>query len=488
MRKTVFALMLVAILTSLTQVNAQQAEQQPPPADPASQSTAQSDVPPPQPQTEAPPQTPPPAVEEQAPPTPIAPSTTAPPEGQVATSAGQPNVLSDAASGTYERRESLPNVNVYLPEGQASVRLRKLIRNVLFESQIDYEFINGDISTFLRYKYYARNYTYRIGVFDSIEFPDLGSSSDDTFERVRGGLFLVTVPKDYNHRYFFLAQDDQLTFGDLQRPDNRTSNIYVKAGYQYGTQFDERMNAIVGEQRGRITPVLTAFRDIGPQRTGFAAAITQATNIWSADYKYTKLEAEALRRTDVTTTAFFFTRLHVGTFLKRNEMENRDSRCDDLENGNPIIEDLNDDGEVSDEEEFTNWECYAIPQYELFRLGGREALKGIRSNDSAIGTHEVHLTNELFWPVFRNKDYRMGAVHWNTLYAVGYVGAGTVAFTTDQITDSKRLVVDVGLGTESAITYRDWDVYLSVLYAHPVRRPDEIEKGRGFRFAIRTVR
>src|SRR5438132_859396 len=84
---------------------------------------------------------------------------------------GQPSVLSEAASGAYERRESLPTVNIYLPEGQASVRLRKLIRNVLFESQIDYEFVNGDISTFLRYKYYARNYTYRIGVFDSITFP-----------------------------------------------------------------------------------------------------------------------------------------------------------------------------------------------------------------------------------------------------------------------------------------------------------------------------
>jgi hypothetical protein len=424
----------------------------------------------------------------QDPPQPLAPVTTAPPEGKVATTAEQPTVLSDAASGAYERRESLPSVNLYLPEMQASVRLRKLIRNVLFESQIDYEFINGDISTFLRYKYYARNYTYRIGVFDSIEFPDLGSSSDEEFERVRGGLLLVSIPKDYNNRYFLLLQDDQLTFGDLTRPDNRTSNIYGKIGYQYGTQFDERMNAIVGEQRGRITPVLTAFRDLGPQRTGFAAAITQAANIWSADYSYTKFEAEGLRRFDITPTAFLFSRVHVGSFLRKDEMEGRDARCEDFEEGVTIIEDVNDDGDVSDIEEFSPWECYNVPQYELFRLGGREALKSIRSNDGSIGTHEVHVTNELFVPIFRNKDYRMGAVHWNTLYGVGYLGAGTVAFTTDQLTDSKRIVVDAGIGTESAITYRDWDVYLSVVYAHPLRRPDDIEKTNGFRFAIRTVR
>jgi len=85
-----------------------------------------------------------------------------------------PPTLSNTAAGAYDRRDSLPYVNVYLPEGQASIRLRKLIRNVLFESQIDYRFVNGDISTYLRYKYYARNFTYRLGVFDTIGFPDVG--------------------------------------------------------------------------------------------------------------------------------------------------------------------------------------------------------------------------------------------------------------------------------------------------------------------------
>jgi hypothetical protein len=400
-----------------------------------------------------------------------------------------PGVLSDAASGAYERRESLPSVNIYLPEGQASVRLRKLIRNVLFESQIDYEFVNGDISTFLRYKYYARNYTYRIGVFDSIEFPDIASDEDRNFERVRGGLLLLGVPKNYSNRYFFLLQDDRLTFGDTTRPDNEKNNIYTKIGYQYGTQFDERMNAIVGEQRGRITPVLTAFRDIGPQRTGVAAAITQSGRVATGDYQYTKLEVEGLRRFDLTATSFVFSRLHLGSFLAKEQMEGREARCNDFENGVPIVDvDLNNNGKIDNNEQFASWKCYAIPQSELFRLGGREALKSISGNDTAVGTNEVHLTNELFVPIFRNRDYKLRQVHWNTLYGVGYLGVGTVGFLSDQLTDSKRLIVDAGLGTESAIRFQDWDVYLSVLYAHPLRRPDEIDKGRGFRFAIRTVR
>lgn len=388
-----------------------------------------------------------------------------------------PGVLSDAASSTYERRDNLPAVNIYLPEGQASVRLRKLIRNVLFESQIDYEFVNGDISTFLRYKYYARNYTYRIGVFDSIEFPDLTSSDEKEFERVRGGLLLVGVPKDYNNRYFFLVQDDRLTFGDTDRPDNRKNNVYTKIGYQYGTQFDERMNAIVGEQRGRITPVLTAFRDIGPQRTGLAAAVTQSFRVATGDYTYTKFEAEGLRRFDLTETSFIFSRVHLGTFLSRDEVETM-----------PTPRDRDGDGDIDDDDAPPEWEMWQVPQYELFRLGGREALRSVSSSNESIGTHEMHVTNELFVPIFRNRDFRMGALHWNTLYGIGYVGAGTVGFAFDELTDTSRGVVDVGLGTESAMSWGDYDIFLSVLVAHTVVEPETIDGGTKVRFSVRTVR
>jgi hypothetical protein len=459
-----FAAAILVILTSLASLSAQEQTQIPPPPPeeqtaPEEQKPAEEQAPPAEPATqqEVPPPVPPP-----------------PPQPVTQPSPSTPGVLSDAASGAYERRDSLPSVNIYLPEGEASVRLRKLIRNVLFESQINYEFVNGDISTFLRYKYYARNYTYRIGVFDSIEFPDITSDSTKEFERVRGGLLLVGVPKDYNSRWFVLLQDDRLTFGDTDRPDNRKNNIYTKLGYQYGTQFDERMNAIVGEERGRITPVLTAFRDIGSQRTGLAAALTQAGEIATGDYTYTRFEAEGLRRFDVSATSFIFSRLHVGAFLARNDADPM-----------PVPRDRDGDGELDPVPE---WEKYQIPQAELFRLGGREALKSIKTNDATIGTHELHLTNELFVPIFRNRNYKLGPLYWNTLYGIGYLGAGTVAFNASDITDTSRAVADVRLGTESAITAGDYDVYLSVIVAHTVAGPDDINRGTNVRFSIRTVR
>ncbi|HEU4522948.1 MAG TPA: hypothetical protein VFT12_13150 [Thermoanaerobaculia bacterium] len=398
-----------------------------------------------------------------------------------------PPVLSQAAGSSYERREALPDVNIYVPEMQMSIRLRKLIRNALFESQIDYEFVDGDISTYLRYKYYARNYTYRIGVFDTIEFPSVGESSTQEFERVRGGLLLVGIPRDYDERYFWLLQGDNLTFGDLTNVDNKRKNFYTKFAYQSGTQFDERLNAIVGESRGRITPVLTAFRDIGPQRSSYAVALTQTLNITGGDldvetdrfdyaigdYRYTKLEVEGLRRFDVHGSSFIFSRAHLGLFAGYNEFTNRDERPEP--------------------------ERYSVPRYELFNLGGRDALRAIGQNDQSIGTHQFHITNEYFRPIFRNRDYRTGPLHWNTLYGILYLGTGTVGFGFDTMTKTSEFVVDTGIGFEASIGVRDFDVLLGVIWATTLKAPGPCPEedasldcrdlqGSKIRFSVRTVR
>jgi len=390
----------------------------------------------------------------------------------------QPSVLSGAASGAYDRRDSFPSVDLFLPEGQASVRLRKLIRNVLFESQIQYKFLTGDISTFLRYKYYARNFTYRLGVFDEIDFKDVGqsasssetSSAKNEFERVRGGLLLFEFPRDYNRRYFWLVQDDRLTFGNIcddptlptckRDVDDRKNNVYTKVGFQYGTQFDERLNAIVGETRGRITPVLTAFRELGPQKFSAAAAITESGRVATGDYKYTKLEGEGLRRFDISQTTFLISRLHAGFFATRGKID-------------PVPE--------------APIERYTIPRYEMFALGGREALRSISDDVDSEGTHEVHLTNEYFVPIFRNKDFRTWALHWNTMYGIGYLGAGSVGFDYRDVGKQPNTVVDAGLGFESSIAIRDFDVLFSVIYAQTIHAPEEL-KGRKVRFSIRTIR
>jgi len=427
-------------------VPAPQPEPVPPPAPPPPEQTP---VPAPQPVVEPPPPAPAPV--------PAPPPTT------------EPATLSRAASGAYDRRDSLPAVNVYLPEGQASIRLRKLIKNVLFESQIDYRFVNGAISTFLRYKYYATNFTYRLGIFDQIDF----RRTSGDFERVRGGLLLFELPRDYDNRYYWLVQDDRLTFGNVENPDNRKNNIYTKVGYQFGTQFDERMNSIVGESRGRIVPVLTAFRDLGPQKFSFAAAVTESARVGTGDYRYTKVEAEALKRFDPTATTFFVSRLHLGFFPTKGRVSPP-----------PVPTDLDGDGVI---DPVPAYAFFTVPQYELFGLGGREALQSIKDDVNTEGTHEVHETNEYFVPIFRNRDFNTFGAHWNTVYGVAYAGAGSVGFDYRSVGKANNTVVDAGLGFESAVTVREYDVILNVLYAHTVHAPDGL-KGGTFRFYIRTSR
>jgi hypothetical protein len=392
---------------------------------------------------------------------PPAPATSTSPPPPVPTTPPQATPpLSPIAASGYDRRDTLPNI--YLADGQASIRLRKLIKNVLFESQIDYKFVTGDISTFLRYKYYAQDFTYKVGVFDTISFGAIGSHTDE-FERVRGGLLLFAVPRDYNHRYFSLLEDDRLTFGDTTRVDNRKNNIYTKLGYQYGTEFDDKLNSIVGESRGRLIPVLTAFRELGPQKFSYAAAITQGGKISTGDYKYTKVEVEGLRRWDVTATSFIVTRAHLGMFPVK------DFLCKNTPLTPPA-------------------ECYSIPGYELFNLAGRDALRSLSStNDVSVGTNEFHLTDEYFVPVFRNRDYRLGAVHFNTAYAIAYAGAGNAGYAYRDLARTRDFAIDAGLGTETALTIRDFEVLLSVLFAHTIKAPDA-RKSNKVQFSIHTVR
>jgi hypothetical protein len=390
---------------------------------------------------------------------PAPPAPVTPPQTEPAPASQPAPPLSTVASSGYDRRDALPNI--YLADGRASIRLRKLIKNVLFESQIDYKFVTGDISTFLRYKYYAHDFTYKVAVFDEISFGAIGSHTDE-FERVRGGLLLLEVPRDYNHRYFSLLQDDRLTFGDTTRVDNRKNNIYTKLGYQYGTEFDEQLNAIVGESRGRLIPVLTVFRDLGPQKFSYAAAVTAAGRVSTGDYKYTKLEIGALRRFDVSSTSFVVTRAHIGTFLSKEYL------CKNTPATPPV-------------------ECYSIPGYEMFALGGREALRSLEtSNSVSNGTSELHVTNEYFVPVFRNRDYRFQALHFNTVYAIGYMGAGNAGFAYRDVVKTRDFAVDAGLGTETAITVRDYEILVSILYAHTFRAP-EARKSNKVQFSIHTA-
>lgn len=397
-----------------------------------------------------------------------------PPEEQVSAPAQQdpatpepePAVAPTAARATAlparppAASDPFPNFNLYLPEGELDIRPRRMIKNVLFEAQVNYNFVDGDVSTFLRYKYYARNYTYKIGVFDTIEFDSVDSGSND-FDRVRGALLLFEYPVNYNSRYFLLFQDDGLSFGDTSKPDNNRMNLYTKVAYQFGTPFDERMNSIVGESRGRQTPVLTAYREIGPQKLGWALALTQSVG---GDYSYTKLETEVLKRFDLSQTTFVVSRFHLGSMLTKGDRT-----------------DLPTDPDVVIRES----DKFAVPRYELFKLGGRGAMKAV--SDKERGTDEWHLTGEYFVPIFRNKEYKTGIFYWNNLYGITYLGAGALGLGFGDLGSEDRFAADGGLGFEVNFNARNYELFLTAVYAQTFKAPIDLE-GSEVRVAVRTSR
>ncbi|HSL84525.1 MAG TPA: hypothetical protein VLF66_17260, partial [Thermoanaerobaculia bacterium] len=90
-------------------------------------------------------------------------------EPSTATEGGQPP----------QSERLIPELDVYFPEGELDIRINRLVKKVFAEGQVRYNFVDGDISAFLRYRYYGYARTYQLSVFDEIEFEDIEDFSND---------------------------------------------------------------------------------------------------------------------------------------------------------------------------------------------------------------------------------------------------------------------------------------------------------------------
>ncbi len=363
---------------------------------------------------------------------------------------------SDGETGKSDQGPLAPELDVYLPEGELDFRLSGLIKGAFYEGQIRYDFVDGDILAFLRYRYYGYRRIYQLGLFDSVEFEDLEDGSGD-FERVRGGLLLVQWPHTIHHRTFLLAEIDDITTNkeDL-RFSNDSTNTFVRLGFQIGTPADDRSNALLGANRGRRRRLFTAHREIGPAGAGLTAAFTWSFDDFGGDFDYQSLELEGLKRFDLTDGSFVIGRIHGGTFLAHGVLR---------------------DGEMLAQED-----TLAVPRNELFRLDGRDNLKGI--DEELVGTHELHTTFELFVPWFRD-DHRRGlGVEWDTWYWVLYSGYGAIGFERRELYESSNYIPDLGLGFEASFRLRKQSFFLSGVVAHAV---DDVGGFRS-RLAIKSYR
>lgn len=367
------------------------------------------------------------------------------------------------------RREGfLPRLDVFFPEGELDLRVNRLINRVFFEGQVKYNFLEGDITAFLRYRYYGYKRTFQITAFDSVEFDDLEELSDE-FSRVRGLLGLIQWPHDYHRRTFLLAELDRIISNkeELQFSTNRT-NTFLRLGYQVGTPRDGRSNSLVGESRARVERLFTPFREIGPQATGFTSALTYGFDFGLGDFDYLKLEFEGLKRFRLSERNFLVGRIHGGTFPAVD-------RCEAGELGTPC--------EGLADEEIIEANRFSTPRFELFRLDGRENLKGVK--DRLRGTEQLHTTLEFFVPWFLDSQRRALGIEWNNWYWILYGGVGTVGFDRDVFTELGDYVPDVGVGFETSFRIKKkYTFFLSGLVAQALNGQGEPEA----RLSIKSYR
>jgi hypothetical protein len=203
----------------------------------------------------------------------------------------------------------LPRLDVYFPEGDLDLRVNRLINKTFFEGQVKYNFIQGDITAFLRYRYYGYNRTTQLTAFDAIDFDDIDQNVTSDFDRVRGLLTLLQWPHSYNHRTSAHFEIDRISSNRGERGSDffvrrDGTNTFVRLGYQLGAPDEGRSSAIAGETRARTERLFSAFREFGPGESTFTAAVTYSFPLGFADFDYLKIEFEALKRFDVSTRTF----------------------------------------------------------------------------------------------------------------------------------------------------------------------------------------
>ncbi|HSG39158.1 MAG TPA: hypothetical protein VLE27_05935, partial [Thermoanaerobaculia bacterium] len=416
--------------------------------------------PPDEPATQPPPVEPPPADQPPTDPQPPAPEPPAPP---VQTEPEAPETPVPAGAGGGEDSDLpprpsedriLPRLDVYFPEGELDLRVNRLINKTFFEGQVKYNFIDGDISAFLRYRYYGYKRTTQFTVFDSIEFDDIDDSVSDDFDRVRGTLLLLQWPHSYTQRTFGLIELDRISSN--KRPTGSEfffrrdqTNTFLRVGYQLGTPDEARSSAIAGETRARTERLFSAFREFGPGDSTITAALTYGFPA-IGDFDYLKFEFEALKRFDITLRTFLIGRVRGGTFPHVADAELR---------GLPPQPDAID--------------FLAVPRSETFKLDGRENLKGF--DGRARGTEQLLTTWEYFFPWFLESNREFLRLNFQNWYWILYAGIGTIGLDREIYTDFDTYIPDTGIGFESSFTLRKYRFFLSGIVAQALKGDGGIE-------------
>jgi hypothetical protein len=357
-----------------------------------------------------------------------------------------------AGPGETPIERYLPNVDLLFPEGALDLKVSHLVNKVLFEGQVRYAFVSGDITAFLRYRHYGYDRTTQVEVFDGISFGRLQSLSN-RFDRTRGANVFLEWPRSYSFRTFVLGEVDRISSSSPSLPATNSTDTFIRLGAQLGTPGDSRTQSIVGGSRAYFPSIFTAVREIGPGQFGFTSALSYGFPLGNFDYL--RLEAQALKRFDFSERTFLAGTLHLGSFL-HDQMRT------------PFA--------------FNVQDRFSIPLADFFNIGGADNLKGLSNN--VIGTQELHTTWELFTPWFLGQHHTVLHLDWQSWYWIFYAGAGTIGVTSRAYTNLAAYIPDAGFGFESSVQLWRYRFFLSSILARPLKGTNHVEA----RLSVRTYR
>jgi hypothetical protein len=450
-RRASLALLAVSLLAAPVCARQEPPPQPAPVAEPQTAPPSEPPAPPPaEPQAAPPaePQTAPPPAEPTAP----EPPAPAPPEPS---GTGGEGVTPGVEVPARSQEGVLPRLDVYFPEGDLDLRVNRLINKTFFEGQVKYNFISGDITAFLRYRYYGYSRTTQLTVFDAITFDEIDQNVTDDFDRVRGTLLLLQWPYSYNHRSFAMAEIDGVSSNRRERGSQffvrrDSTNTFLRLGYQVGAPDEGRSSAIAGETRARTERLFSAFREFGPGESTVTLAGTYGFDFGIGDFDYLKLEFEALKRFDTSARTFLVGRLRGGTFPHIGRA---------------------DPGSLLPQPDRIDF--LAVARSEAFRLDGRENLKGL--TERRRGTELLFSTWEYFFPWFLESHHRFLKLDFQNWYWILYTGIGTIGFDREVYTDFDTYIPDAGIGFESSLRLLKYRFFLSGIVAQALKGDGGVE-------------
>ena len=312
------------------------------------------------------------------------------------------------------RTASCPGSTSTSPKGDLDLRVNRLINKTFFEGQVKYNFINGDITAFLRYRYYGYKRTTQFTVFDAIEFDDIDEDVlRATSTACAEPCCCCSGRTATTSRTFGLVEIDRISTNKGERGSDflvrrDRTNTFVRLGYQVGTPGRGRgrapSRARPGPAPSGCSPPSASSGPATPRFTGRAHLRLRAGDRGLRLRQVRVRGPEAVRRQRAGT--FLVGRLHGGTFPYSATR-------------------------IRDDPPPTPTRSTSSPSPDPRSSGSTAARTSRGSANAGAAPRNFSPPGSIFFPGSSRRHHQFLRLDWQNWYWIFYTGLGTIGFDRD---------------------------------------------------------